>query len=913
MAKRSEYTIQGPPAPGSSPSQLHKSLTIRRENKGAIPDLRSQYRHSADFTETSPSPELESKPVANGVATTPNLPPTPPVANGDAPSLAAENSQSEATNFRSTLVTPVNQNSPPTPDNTPPRPQRTFVPKPWLGTQPSFASTGGESFKTAREEMTSDDESAVHGHSYRLAPLSYIHPNGSRGGSQLDLPRPRSPLAMPDNTTGLNEEEAVASNDVTAQDAAGDIEDGQLEPDQIAEAPQEAPVVDDLHQPPQYTKPEPNETFKQVDDGTSQNTTPMKSLHNVTVRRGPSLRDRLRAANRNSPSASTEKFASIIGWNNNVPEESSTRETTKDEPIVHDRDMQNHESLVQDHTNKRLSGLSAASTIGAMVIESSPLSRRRTTLRKVQKNNSLRSASSPLPASARTSNSLSDSPHRLLHKKARLSNDHRHSFGSDFSRSHSVSSSAILPKPEIIKVAVIPERSSSLHTSSTSSRRHSLSASSARTHSKRPLDGLPPSSWQRKRTLSESDQGRARQGPVQADTLQVPPRKSSLSAPTSRSASRANSITSESLRVRRQEAESDLRKTLDKMESDRLASSLRGSQFGSSPVDTPSKAPPLGSPKGSGLGDGRRQKSLTPGTSEWAALRPLSSLETPFSQPSFQSASPEIIEATAINFFPHHNQSLQLIEPNVIHESRAVQEVRKQHHLKDESSSPLRNPRRPPEPPQFHVEPPSPAAEMGNQFENEPRRWGSARRRPSQRRSDSFVRTMTRGLSLKNAKNKHADEDLDGSLHPMWKPRAFWDDAETQSGGAGAERGLRNEPIYNSLGLPQERTVITGPMSLVRRISERRRQNQMLMKQSSHTSLQKLRASRKFYKTPIMGMNFRFMGLHDLQDRLLYARQRKEDERRERRRAALRERIGANVISQGDSRFPASNSTLIRA
>ena len=896
MAKRSEYTINGPPAPGSSPSQLHKSLTIRRENKGATPDLRALYRHSADLTADSPLPEVKT--ASSGLPTTPNLPPTPPAANGDAPDATTEESESEATAFRSMLVTPINQNSPPTPDNTPPR-QRNLVIKPWLGTQPSFASTRAESFKTAREEITSDEESVLNGPASRHIPRSVLLPNGHHGISQSGSSRfLRSPLTSPDSLRGRTEdEEAEASNEATPKKEP--LVNGltrESEADQETEPVHGPSKMEVPYELGQASKLQHSEILQEVRESVTHEEPPLKELQNVTVRRGPSLRDRLKVAQKYSPSASTEKFASIIGWSNNVHEEPRNRDAQELPEAPH-----------QD--NKRLSGLSTTSTIGAMVVETSPLPRRRTTLRKVQKNDSLRSASSPLPNSNRNSQSQSDSPHRLVHKKARLSNENRHSFGSEPSRSHSISSSAVLPKPEVIKVAVIPERSSSLQSSANSSKRHSLSTNSQRTHSKKPSDALPPSSWQRKRTLSESERGREKQ-----QNLVVPPRSSSLSAPTSRSTSRANSITSEALRMQRQEAESDLRKTLDRMESERLVSSLRGSQFDTSQIDTPSKPPQMNQPKSNGHIDGGRQKSLTPGTSEWAALRPPSILETPFSQPSYQSASPELNEATAINFFPHHNRSLQLIEPNMMQESRAVREVRKQEYMKDENSSPLRNPRRPPEPPQFNVIPPSPGVELNKQFPgDQPGRRASTRRRPSQRRSESFVKSLTRGLSLKNARNKKADQELDGSLHPMWKPRAFWDDVDPEPREVGAERSLQpTRPIHNSLGLPQERTIITGPVSLVRRISERRRQNRALMNQSSHGSLQRLRASRQLYKAPILGMNLRFMGLRDLQDKLLYARQRKEDERRERRRAALRERIGANVVSQGDSRFPASNSSLVR-
>jgi hypothetical protein len=308
---------------------------------------------------------------------------------------------------------------------------------------------------------------------------------------------------------------------------------------------------------------------------------------------------------------------------------------------------------------------------------------------------------------------------------------------------------------------------------------------------------------------------------------------------------------------------------------------------------------------------------VVPGTQEWAALRPASTLETPFSQPSFRSASPEINEAQAINYFPHNNRSLQLIEPFPVQESGAVREVQRQQLPHIEMHSPLRNPRRPPEPPQFQVIPPTPADEVERELRPEASpvnaRDNSVKRPGGSRgRSESFISSISRNLSLKNARNKKADQELDGKLHPFWRPRAFWDDIDSGRPDEEHDHPLGVGIVKNSLGLPQERTVITGPVSLVRRISERRRHKRGIVKQSSHGSLSRLRASRQLYNSSGLGYRFHLLGLKDLHERIIHVRQRKEDQRREKRRADLRRSIGANVVMQGDSRFPASNTSLSR-
>lgn len=911
----------GPPADpaGLSPPLSLKSLPYRKDSKTASPNLRTLYRMTAQDGQDHEKPS--DRPATALVPTSPHLPPTPPGAsNGDVPHTVEEIA-SDATVFRSALVTPTNQNSPPTPDNTPPRERKIPFVRPFLGTQSSLTSTRADSFTTAREDFGSEDGSDL-----------ISHYQGNLGWSQSSLTKyshsahklrysalSRSPLmngdgdgeAQPingllersdDRSFGAspNHEEIVLSgNSLLASPQALSTSSTPLGLARVEEMPLQNGIL-------------PDDNAQEV-EATPRSTA---SPHQGGLKRGKSLRDRLLEAQHGDPSASTEKFASIIGWNDSVPIEdmpTANRDTARDDV-------------------RRFSGISTTSTVEAYVFESAPLPRRRTTLRHVSKQESLRSVSSPLPVSNRDSmHSTSDSPHRLVHKKARLSNQNRWSFGSEISRSHSLASSAVLPKTEVIRVAVIPERRSSLPTSSSSaSKRQSLSTGSARSQSRKVSDN-PPSAWQHKRTLSESiDRGRQAEHPPE-----IPVRSSSLSAPTSRSTSRANSITSENLRARRQEAEKDLRKTLDRMESDRLLQSVRDwtlkdEAATSQPTETiqvrlPTKQATVRTPSlteallSAPTNEGDRANNALglalPGTQEWAALRPASVLETPFSQPSFRSASPEINEARAVNFFPHNNHSLQLIEPSPIHESRAVREVQKQRLPQIEVESPLRNPRRPPEPPRFKVIPATPGEELDQRLGFNgpaPSRGGSIRRPGTHRRSDSLMSSISRGLSLKNARNQKADQELDGKLHPFWRPRAFWDDIDNPRPEGEQEISREAGVVYNSLGLPQERTVITGPVSLVRRISERRRRRGGIVKQTSHGSLAKFQATRQLYTSPGLGFRFHLVGIKNLHQRILRARQRKEHERQEKRRAQLRRSIGANVIMQGDSRFPASNTSLSR-
>ena len=144
----------------------------------------------------------------------------------------------------------------------------------------------------------------------------------------------------------------------------------------------------------------------------------------------------------------------------------------------------------------------------------------------------------------------------------------------------------------------------------------------------------------------------------------------------------------------------------------------------------------------------------------------------------------------------------------------------------------------------------------------------------------------------------------------MWRPRRFWDDTEYTED--------ENEPysdddgeVRNTLGMAQPRAVVNGPISLPRSISgngrakkQRQGQRGSLYRQSSYGSMSRLRAARTLYRVPgLKGVHFQFVGLGGWSERVRKARGRREDEERERRRRMLREAIGPEVISQGDSRF----------
>jgi len=972
MARSYEYVIHGRPLSGGSSLPRQKTLSSTRDLYQQS-NLRNQYHTSISPTDYVESPKsLPEHRIPS--PTTPRLPPTPPTGEdgegGDEEEVKQRSQlaldDGDAANLPSLPVTPVHQHSPPTPDRTPPRGQVKLPLRPLLAVRPSIASTQAESFSTARENVYSDDESDH----FFLAQS----PNPASPTLPLELPsldghvhehdiEEASVVARDEQPRGMHDELVPSSSPPPAED---ETQVGQHTTHLAHATPATQFGFENLSDQAEavFAAPE-GETVTLPKDHPSASARISTFYDEVTAPRteapvkDTSLRDRVQAIKQIHNTASTEAFANVIGWN--------------------DGGLHRNAGITVD--THRWSGLSNTSTVEAYVVDSPIQPRKRGTLRKVIKNESLRSTSSPIPESL---HSTSDASHRLVHKKQKLNNENRWSISSEISnRSMSCGSSPAWLKQEVIKVAVVPERNASLHTSASSSRRHSRSIAGNPAH---PALGMP----HRKRAGPD-----AKDKP-HADThpFQVPATSTPMSASISRNDSRANSISSHPFSIQREQAEKDLRNTLERMETERLSASLRrSSQQSSSP--TPGSRPLEQMPEafiepvatgtdrsrkdsGAAVSARSRQKSVTinmndvdPGTKEWAELRPTNVNGTPFSQASMLSTSPEIVEAKAVSFFPHNNQSLQVIEPTRLSGAAAIRVLREQglnraHTLpartedlttprashqfllieQNEVVSPLRNPRKPPEPPQLQVSVIPPALmsvrdyQLGATPDTSPAkpRNMSARRRPSLQgrgRSESFIKSLSRNMSLRNTKNLKQDQELDSTSNPFWRPEAFWHDDDYRrrmqqdrdrepevyddsTDKTETSTIVKRAPVVqdSSPRLLRSNTIATGPMSLVHKMSERRKQRrlvhehiavqQALVRQTSYSSLQRLHVGNKLLGLPPLRMtslNTRVRRLSSLREKVAIARERKEERRRELKREKLRRSIGPEVISQGDSRF----------
>lgn len=573
---------------------------------------------------------------------------------------------------------------------------------------------------------------------------------------------------------------------------------------------------------------------------------------------------------------------------------------------------------------RRHSGVSTSSTIEAVIIDSPRPTKR--TLRHSEKRVSLRSASSPVTRSERSSlASNPDSQRRLVHKVARITENDRKSIASDISASGSSTLGAPQQNFEVVPVVVIPDRRSSLKSSTSTSRNPSKSSSSRRSRAPPTLSSRPGSidaPRSKKRTMSDSSsatrpsassRGRSLSRPV------IPPRSSSLSAPTSQNNSRSTSLTSESLR------------------NHTLAMDLEAQN---KPSEPPASAPVKDAHDPGAVPEvSNKTHSILIGVEDMSHLRPPSAPFTAISIPSSSPGPVEINEATTVVFFPHNNESLLLVNPQmqsghhgrlprVAYRSSLGKPRTPEMQMQDKSdagelNSPLKNPRRPPKPPVDNtniptvptevVDPPvgEPQPTQETHDNPQPPRRGARRSWRVRPGSESF-NSFTRSLSLKSAKNRKSEKEIDDKLQPFWRPRRFWEDSSETEGDSPrdetpqAARSETDQVIKNSLGMPQPRVAFEGPPISHRSSDMKRRLDATAARRSalvgsgvftpealySQTSLHQ----RHFRSLSWWRLRFRFGTARDFRRRLRRQLQRRAEGKREARRERLKQSIGEAVF-----------------
>ncbi|EAW11406.1 uncharacterized protein ACLA_091040 [Aspergillus clavatus NRRL 1] len=860
-------------------SHASPELTVGQSRKSLSPKTNVNSQADCDTTTTIPPvmPDHDGHRSSEALAATaPNLPLTPPRAGREKTPPHPASGMHSAPSSHSIHYnlngagTPTKPSHPPTPETTPPR-TTPSTDRPSLSQfgRVSFSSRA-ESFQTARE-MISDSETITPYRSSQSLRRQRRHQPRTRRSSRSNSPAGSSNPSLSDDASTLTPSSETVR---FLKPDRYEGNNGMLCDRESASARPERSRGRSLSK----------------DDG--------EEVHPV---RGRRLREQVQDAQEDLASQSSlEYFGITIGW-----------------PSA-------------EEESQRLSGVSTSSTIEVIIIEAPRPAN--PALRHTEKRSSLRSASSPLARSERTS--LETNPefqHRLVHKAARITEQNRKSMASDMSIPSSSTEGTKQQSLEIIPVVVIPERRSSLRSSPSvtrnpskpGSRRSSRQRSSSRQKSRPPSRDLPR---RKKRTLSDSiatssSQASDARGHIFGRPV-IPPRSSSLSAPTSRDNSRATSLTSVAL------------PNHPPTDPPEMAQRLAG-QLNAKP-SVHHRGPSSGSRDAA---DASKTQSIWIGVEDLAGLRPPSLPFTPASIPSSSPGIVEVNEARTVAFFPHTNESLLLVNqptrpppPPPVSENRELSrppqtpEVVSQQDP-NQVASPLRNPRPPPKPPVHNANAGSPTHEAGSQpgvagdhlgSTGQPsRRFGSLRRpwgvRP---RSDSFDR-FVRSLSITSAKHRAADKDIDSRLHPFWRPRRFWDDSPDSEEFAEQEKAPHPEPeqiINNSLGMPQPRVVFDGPSALAPRSPEMKRprpgftlgphsRSRHSLVGSALFSPEALRSQTSLHQRRILSASWwrlrlrsRARPVRSLRRRLRRTLQEREEARREAQREKLKAKIGDAVL-----------------
>ncbi|CAF9912875.1 MAG: hypothetical protein HETSPECPRED_001229 [Heterodermia speciosa] len=825
------------------------------------------------------------------------------------------------------INTPVIQRSPPTPETTPPRAnQQPPALLPLADEQTQSIGTRTDSFKTAREDVSSDeDRRQIDSPSmqpsrrkwFRQSAHAKLRDIGLGLGLESDGDD-STPLEVTPKTSLRNNDfvtfEGSWGAPIDDAAAAGDTGDLVQTPRTLIQRRlPKAPVVSTQLHTRRRSAPE--------------NTGPsIKPL---------SLRQRLEQRRQSPTTTSTEKFAEEINW-----------------PLQGDEDVE-LSAKVKEVDNRRISQMSGTSTVEAMVIDTPP-PKRRQTLRHTGKIVSLDYASNESRRSSIVYKQ--DKSHRRQLRHARSPEQvKRGSVASDVS--FGVTTSQPKTRHKSIPVIVIPERKSSLRSSAPGSRRLSrVTSLTSRQQTSRPTTAPDESIGyfdiprRERRTASVNLPSTPASKPKEKAVKEIPPtigpESVAISANTSRKVSRAASAVSA------------------------IGMSFNGLQ---EIVTNPQPATPredLQDPQSQNVQSASFDKSTM---AEWSALRPRSTQVTPFSLRSAHSSTPgtlEVNEATAISIYPHTNKSILVVQqlprqdsqppehsaivasnasfavpgphaPAVIHQAR----------VRNVIDSPLRNPREPPQPPDFKVIPPTPVPNVSPRKDDErvPRQPAAksvinrlsrpitvVKRALSARRySEPLFSPLTRGLSRRTTVIQRRSSfdpdsaiDPDNKLHPFWRPRAFWDDLSDSD--SDSEFGNSGCLVGNSLGMPAAHTStkITAQQpprraaSLTQRLSHSMRfqhgsigrrhstsvDNRRIYQKTTYGSKHDANRSYEFIQPqpdpalgrhqtaiPRLGYQVHFVGLKGLAEKMEKRKERRGEERRERVREKLRESIGPVV------------------
>jgi hypothetical protein len=852
------------------------------------------------------------------------FPPTPPThsrQSSGASSVATPQQNVVTPDVRRSPETPPNQKSPPTPDVTPPRARRPIALRPPASDR--YASSRTDSFKTARETpyVSEEDESAM------LRPaISFTRP-----------PVPQPPRKPREIGLGLGLESDTESA-TTPRGRKGPADFGTFdgEWDSVGEGSEvEREWDDNLMRNVMVRKRRdgPSKPLTRSDAGEIVKDHPISPSKAVQALQGQTLQDKVVKNRRDR----------------HLPSHTATEKAVRKQPAVTGG---TESPTPPGKRSSLLSAMSGSTIVEVMVVDRGP--QRQRTLRHTKKQLELRHFSSESSGIVSKSSSAGSVPgtSRLGRNNSKITErDQARS-----SRTASTSSIARARKDLLssgyIPVVVVPERRSSSKTARTPSLRSTNSRQTKRSAS---MSSAPPShssksnaegyfdlAKPRGRTLSES----AGSQRTLDFAPQIPTRRSSLSAPTSRNTSRAGSLTAESLKAHN---------LLQRNGANMMAP--MGTTFENARCHDAFGAGKLEEQAGDALTGNRLSEQLTP-----------------FSQVSYATTgtSAEVNEAMAVTMHPQEKESISIVDhrsdeessSNKVKASEMSEEVvtpTRPTQPDMEVDSPLKNPREAPKPPAIKVILATPAAMSPSQevtrqlgFDSE-ERSPAASDKPSRsmslvrralsdrRRSESFM-SLKRTFSRKGAGNDPTpstvvgnaqfpsvvDQPADASkLHPFWQPAQFWNDLENDEEGIGPydddpyspdaaeprslKRGFSMKRTFAILPIkedhqPIERRTIrrtgSGNLRQVRRYGSNQSLRQAKAERLYSTRPQRIEGPHT-HTIPGLGLKWEYVGITGLKRRF-------SEKKLERRREALRRNIsGPQQTIHGDDQVLGSRMGIM--
>ena len=655
-------------------------------------------------------------------------------------------------------TTPPPQQSPPTPERSPP----SAIPMTAVQTSaPSshiVLDSRTESFRTACENISSEDGNDIlDSPSLRPSRQEWLSssatPKERRVGLGLGLESEEDDEPTPRRVTpdlDKKNQEFISFDGVWGGNLPDRIHN------QMRDHTRKA-LKGALNETPLVSSDEIPKLLNQDDDGESGSTKDM------------SLREGLELDRHSQVSPSTQNFAEQIRW----PSDDDIREVNE----------------------KRLSQASNNSTVVAAVVVGSP-PRRRQTLRHTGKLLDI-NASDTTPTHSNRSSVTS--AHQSLRRRDRNLRSPDKGLRSSYMAENPEAAATTTTKPRNDSFVVIPDRRSSLQSSTTSTKPLSKTFSLA----SRQLSSRPTTAPEE--TKSYFDVPRCERRTVSVVIQQARPLKreegsdKELASPPAIQISPTSVPTSSGISTTSATSGGVITHYFP------ASPSAQGNGTVSSP-DPQEAQDPTTDPAVTG---------------DWSAFRPGSALVTPFSLRSAHSSTPgtlEVKEATALSIHPHNNHSILVIQEIASKDkSKPVEQsaviasnasiaipgnmtpvVHQETPPRQLTESPLQNPRDPPEPPAFiKVIPPTPGnapymsedARIGRSASTRTQRTSaplsSIKRAFSARRhSDSFRSPLFKAQSLRNPMMRQRfsfseNDERENRLHPLWRPRRLFEKGDT--------------------------------------------------------------------------------------------------------------------------------------